>query len=81
MKKYLKVEGSLGLVRDPVSGAILNINNNEILKAKERKKLKQQEQEKASLLALEVEDLKNDVNEIKNLLKKLLEVNNGNNAS
>lgn len=81
MKKYLKVEGSLGLVRDPVSGAILNINNNEILKAKERKKLKQQEQEKASLLASEVEDLKNDVNEIKNLLKKLLEVNNGNNAS
>lgn len=81
MKKYLKVEGNLGLVRDPVSGAILNINNNEILKAKERKKLKQQEQEKANLLASEVEDLKNDVSEIKNLLKKLLEVNNGNNAS
>jgi len=81
MKKYLKVEGNLGLVRDPVSGAILNINNNEIARAKEIKKNKQQEQEKTNLLASEVEDLKNDVSEIKNLLKRLIEVNNGNNAS
>lgn len=74
----MKVEGNPGLVRDKVSGAILNINSNEIRQAKKRKKHWQQEKEKTERLSVEVQDLKSDITEIKALLNKLLEVSDGN---
>jgi hypothetical protein len=74
----MNVKGNPGLVRDKNTGAILNINKNEIKQAQKRKKLWQQEKEKTDLLASEVKDLKQDMNEIKNLLKQVLEVKNGN---
>ena len=64
--KYIKVDGEAGFVRDASTGAILNINKNEIAAARERKrqrKLKEQE----------LQDLKNEVSEIKELLVKLIE--------
>ena len=76
--KYMNVKGSPGLVRDKHTGAILNINKNEIQQARKRKKLWQQEKEKTELLANEVKDLKQDINEIKSLLMQVLEVKNGN---
>jgi methylthioribose-1-phosphate isomerase len=76
--KYMNVQGNPGLVRDKHTGAILNINKNEIKQAQKRKKLWQQEKEKTDSLASEVTDLKKDINEIKNLLKQVLEVKNGN---
>lgn len=75
---YMNVKGSPGLVRDKHTGAILNINKNEIQQARKRKKLWQQEKEKTELLASEVKDLKQDMNEIKSLLLQVLEVKNGN---
>ena len=52
--KHIKVDGEAGFVRDASTGAILNINKNEIAAARERKrqrKLKEQElQEELSRL-------------------------------
>lgn len=75
--KLMNVKGNPGLVRDKNTGAILNINKNEIKQARKRKKLWQEEKEKTESIAVEVQDLKNDVNEIKTLLKQILEVTNG----
>lgn len=62
----INVEGHPGLVRDTNSGAILNINSNEIQAARERKKIRKQKDQ-------EFENLKNEVSEIKELLLKLVE--------
>lgn len=77
MSKFMKVEGNPGLVRDKNTNAILNINNNEIRQARKRKRVWQEEKEKTERLSQEVSELKNDVNEIKSLLKQVLEVTNG----
>ena len=67
---YLKVEGNNSLVRDTSTGAILNINKDEISAAR-RRKLERKQKEK------EFEDLKNDVTEIKSMLQKLIEGKDG----
>ena len=66
MKDYIEINGQPGLVRDTNSGAILNINSNEIEAARERKALRKQKDQ-------EFENLKNEVSEIKELLLKLVE--------
>jgi len=67
-KKYIRVQGNSGLVRDRETGAILNANVTEIQKAR-LKKNKEKQQE------LEIQELKKDVSEIKVLLTKLVEKN------
>jgi len=67
-KRYIRVEGNSGLVRDRETGAILNANVTEIQKAR-LKKNKEKQQE------LEIQELKKDVSEIKVLLTKLVEKN------
>ena len=62
----IKIDGHPGLARDKETGAILNINRNEIQIARERKALRKQKEQ-------EFEDLKNEVSEIKELLLKLVE--------
>ena len=62
----IKVEGYPGLVRDVNTGAILNINSNEVEAARERKALRKQKDK-------EFENLKHEVSEIKELLLKLVE--------
>tara|TARA_R100001377_G_C3177487_1_gene105335 strand:+ start:935 stop:1138 length:204 start_codon:yes stop_codon:yes gene_type:complete len=63
---YKRVEGHNDLVRDPNNGAILNININEFQKAKAiRAKRFQKEKE--------FDELKDEVSEIKIMLKQLLE--------
>ncbi len=63
---FTKVEGHRDLVRDNSSGAILNINKDEISAARKRK-LERRQKEK------EFEDLKNEVSDIKNMLTKIIE--------
>jgi len=63
---YKNVEGHGDLVRDTSTGAILNINKNEISAAR-RRKLERRQKEK------EFEDLKNEVGDIKNMLTKIIE--------
>lgn len=63
---WIPVEGSENLVRDRNSGAILNINTNEIETARIRKANKLKEKQ-------ELQQLKKDVEEIKTILFKLAE--------
>ena len=63
---YIKVEGHTNLIRDNNSGAVLNINKNDISAARKRK-LERRKKEQ------EFEDLKNEVGDIKNMLTKIIE--------
>ena len=63
---YKDVEGHSNLVRDTSTGAILNINKDEISAARKRKLEGRQKEQ-------EIVDLKNEVSEIKNMLNKLIE--------
>ena len=67
---FTKVEGHRDLVRDNSSGAILNINKDEISAAR-RRKLERKQKEK------EFEELKNEVGDIKNMLNQIIEKLNG----
>ena len=65
-EKLVKVDGDAGLARDPKTGAIININRQEIANARAAKKRRIEKDR-------ELEDLKNEVGEIKELLIKLVE--------
>lgn len=69
MSRYIKIADHPDLVRDRRTGAILNINTREIQRQKEILRQKQAEKQ-------EIQQLKNDVGEIKSLLHKLLEKSN-----
>jgi len=73
MSNYIPVEGHPGLVRDPRSGAILNINRSEIQKARERKNKQVAQAEEYEQLKSDVDQMKNDIGAIKDLLTKLVE--------
>ena len=63
---FLKVKGHTDLFRDENSGAIININKQEVSAARKRK-LERREKEK------EFENLKNEVSDIKIMLTKIIE--------
>jgi|TARA_R100000005_G_C4998779_1_gene205437 hypothetical protein len=69
----IRVEGKPGLARDPNSGAILNINSAEIRAAKARKIAMAQEEERKKQLIDDVEMLKEDMSDIKELLLTIKE--------
>lgn len=69
----IRVEGKPGLARDPKSGAILNINSAEIRAAKARKIAMAQEEERKKQLIDDVEMLKEDMSDIKELLLTIKE--------
>lgn len=73
MSKMIKVEGHPNLVRDPKSGAILNINKNEIRAAKKRKEIRAQRDAEFEQVKQDVAELKNATGEILSLLKDLTE--------
>ena len=66
MNKFVKVENQRDLVRDKTTGAIVNINNDELEKARARKKAREQRD-------FEIQELKNDVAQIKDMLSKIAE--------
>jgi hypothetical protein len=66
MSNWIPVEGNSNLARCPNSGAIININKDEIQKAKAIK-IARQNKDKEFL------ELKQDVDELKVLLNKLVE--------
>ena len=63
---YIPVEGHTNLVRDAATGAIINIDKSKAAKARKAREAVLREKE-------EIAELKNDVAEIKSLLKQLLE--------
>ena len=74
MIKLKRVEGYPGLARDPVSGAIININTAEIDRAKKIKRASKENQNR-------IDKLEQDIGEIKNILLKMLEEKHGTNSN
>ena len=69
----MSVEGRTDIVRDKNSGAIISINSTEANYARERKYRQQLEQQEQRELKSDVDQLKNDMSAIKDLLTKLVE--------
>lgn len=69
----VKVEGHTDLVRDMNSGAVISINSTEANNARERKHRQQLEEQEQKQLKSDVDQLKNDMSAIKDLLTKLVE--------
>lgn len=68
----IKVEGRSNLVRDPNTQAILNTNMNEYNAYMERKKIKEQEFSRIENLENDINSVKGDLSEIKDLLRSLI---------
>jgi hypothetical protein len=68
MTEFLKVKDSKDLIRQKQSNAILNTNTKELNKYKEER----EEKIKLKKLVEENNQMKNDIEEIKSLLKQLL---------
>ena len=69
---FLKVEGHEGYFRDTNTGAILNVNKEEIEAARKRKALRQQQKQ-------DINNLKNEVSDIKKILGTIIEKLDGSN--
>lgn len=69
--KYSKVNGHSNLIRDEETKAIINTNmtdyNNYIM----QKKIKERESQKIQIIEKEVANIKEDLNEIKHLLRRM----------
>ena len=72
MKRYLKVESDHGLLRDISNNAIVNNNFNEYEQFLQVSKLKYNEKKEIEDLKSDVNSMKNDLDEIKSLLKSLV---------
>lgn len=70
---HIKVEGFPGLVKDTRTGIVVNTNTSEIEAAKERKRRKKEQRESQEEINKTVVELKEEIGEIKNLLKQLIE--------
>ena len=66
--KFKRVEGHSNLVRDSRTGAIINTNTTEIERARKLKQVSAERQEHINSLTEEVKGLKEDMNQIKQLL-------------
>ena len=73
MSDYKQVEEERDLVRDMHSKAIINTNKSAYLAAVQRKKVFQQQKDELRDATREINILKSEMHEIKNLLVKLVE--------
>ena len=69
---YLKVEGHTGLYRDPKTNSIVNKNSTGYHEYMTQKKTKNEEAEKVDTMEQDLAHLKNEIKEIKSLLKDLV---------
>ena len=69
---YLKVEGHRELYRDSTTNSIVNRNTSDYNRYMSQKKTKNKEAEKVDIMEQDLTHLKNEINEIKSLLKDLV---------
>ena len=69
---YLKVEGHGDLYRDSTTNSIVNRNTSDYNRYMSQKKTKNEEAEKVDTMEQDLAYLKNEINEIKSLLKDLV---------
>lgn len=70
--QYLKVQGHNGLVRDTSSGAIINTNRTEYEEYMARVQLAEEKDQLISQHTDEINNMKNELREIKDLLIRLV---------
>ena len=69
---YLKVEGHGELYRDSTTNSIVNRNTSDYNRYMSQKKTKNEETEKVDTMEQDLTNIKNEINEIKSLLKELV---------
>ena len=69
---YLKVEGHSNLLRNPNTNSIVNTNMSEYQEYLLRRETKNEENEKIQNLECDVANMKDDLTEIKSLLRSLV---------
>lgn len=67
----IPVEGEKDLFRDPRTNAIINTNQSDYLTYINSRKIRQNEKNKIDILEKDVNSIKNDLNEIKSLLRSI----------
>ena len=72
MSDTLKVEGHTHLVRDVNSNAIINTNENEYQLYMKRVKVREKQSDELRGAVKEINNLKNDIREIKELIKEIV---------
>ena len=75
MSNYIPVEGNSDLVRDPRTDSIINTNSNAYEQYISQRKKRKLEKEKSLNIEEDLANLKSEMNEIKSLLRELV---NGN---
>ena len=73
MEKYLKVKSDISLVRDVDSNAIVNQNKSEFDKLLKLSQKKYEEKRKFDNMRSDLDSLKQDMDEIKTLLKNIMD--------
>ena len=69
---YLKVEGHGEMYRDSTTNSIVNRNTSDYNTYMSQKKMRDNENQKADSMEQDLAELKNEINEIKSLLKDLV---------
>lgn len=70
--EYLRVEGHKDFIRDPHTNSIINTNMADYQQYLSRRNVKSEENKKIENLESDVVSMKDDLNEIKNLLRSLI---------
>ena len=72
MSQFLKVEGHASLVRDTITGAILNNNRTEYEEYLDRKRKVEAREAEISQHTEDINNIKNELSDIKQLLQQLV---------
>ena len=69
---YQRVSGSQGLYKNPSTGTVINTDVEEILRARKRKENLVEEERRKEIVEKEVSSLKEEILELKEMLRELL---------
>ena len=75
MSEFLKVEGHKDLIKDTKTHAVINTNKNAYLSYKKRLQEAQKQRDEIRSATREINNIKCEMHEIKDMLKKVLEKN------
>ena len=81
MSDTLKVDGHTHLVRDVNSNAIINTNTSDYQLYMKRVKVREKEADKLRNAVKEINNIKSEIREIKDLIKKIVKKNGNKNSS
>ena len=75
MREYLKVDGHSDLVKDTKTHAVINTNKNAYVSYKKRLQEAQRQRDEIRTATREINNLKCEMHEIKDMLKTLMDRN------